>query len=183
MMRQRRLNAILSRVLPGGKVAEIGVYAGTFSRMLITAGYDLIMVDSWLPGDMQPAAYKETRDYHTTLSASSVSSTERMAKAMASRFKNVKIIHADSVAAAEQVADKSLDLAFIDADHSYEGCKRDIEAWAPKVRAGGYIGGHDYGNPDEVHDFSGVDRAVNEFAEKSGRRLETDVDSTWFVRL
>ena len=47
--------------------------------------------------------------------------------------------------AATHFADKSVDFVFVDADHSYEGVKRDIEAWLPKIRQGGVIAGHDYG--------------------------------------
>lgn len=36
-----------------------------------------------------------------------------------------------------------LDLVFIDADHSYEGCRADFEAWAPLVRPGGFVAFHD----------------------------------------
>lgn len=35
------------------------------------------------------------------------------------------------------------DLVFIDADHSYEGAKRDYEIWEPHIRPGGYILMHD----------------------------------------
>ena len=48
------------------------------------------------------------------------------------------------------------DLIFIDADHSYEAVKQDIENWLPKLKKGGTICGHDYGN------WEGVGRAVNE---------------------
>lgn len=53
-------------------------------------------------------------------------------------------IRSDSVAAAANYPDKSVDFVFIDGDHSYEGCKRDIEAWLPKVKDGGILSGHDY---------------------------------------
>ncbi len=33
---------------------------------------------------------------------------------------------------------------FLDADHSYDGVLRDLNAWWPKVVNGGYIGGHDW---------------------------------------
>jgi len=37
-----------------------------------------------------------------------------------------------------------LDLVLIDGDHSREGITKDIDAWYPHVKAGGYIGFHDY---------------------------------------
>lgn len=62
-----------------------------------------------------------------------------------------------SVAAARQVEDGWADFVFIDAGHSYQAAKMDIEAWKPKVRTGGWLGGHDY------HiNHPGVLRAVDE---------------------
>jgi len=37
-----------------------------------------------------------------------------------------------------------VDLVFIDGDHSYKGCKADIEAWLPHIKKGGAIVFHDY---------------------------------------
>lgn len=39
--------------------------------------------------------------------------------------------------------DLPIDLLFIDADHSYEGVKRDWADWVPKVRDGGVVALHD----------------------------------------
>lgn len=50
------------------------------------------------------------------------------------------------------------DLVFIDGDHRYEACRRDIEGYAPLVRPGGILAGHDYGH----RAWPGVQRAVNE---------------------
>ena len=50
-----------------------------------------------------------------------------------------------------------IDFLFIDADHTYEGCKQDILDWMPFVRPGGVICGHDY-----IDMFPGVKRAVHE---------------------
>jgi len=73
----------------------------------------------------------------------------------------------------------SLDLVFLDADHSYEGVRADIAAWLPKVRKGGWIGGHDYDNGEPGYDFSGVRKAVDEaFGD-----VETDANFTWWVRI
>jgi len=55
------------------------------------------------------------------------------------------------------VPDASLDFVFIDADHSYEGVRDDIADWTPKVRAGGWVMGHDF-----APEFPGVEKAVTE---------------------
>jgi hypothetical protein len=55
--------------------------------------------------------------------------------------------------------DGTLDLVFLDADHDYQAVRRDLEAWFPKVKRRGLLGGHDYLHPD----FPGVRRAADEF--------------------
>lgn len=56
---------------------------------------------------------------------------------------------------ADQIANTSQDLIFIDADHSYRGCRGDILAYRPKLTANGLLTGHDI-------DYPGVNQAVNE---------------------
>ena len=65
----------------------------------------------------------------------------------------------DSIAAARAMASRhgSIDLIFIDGDHSYEACWADIHAWAPFVRRGGVMAFHDFGSRAE-----GVTRAIFE---------------------
>lgn len=69
-------------------------------------------------------------------------------------------------------ADNSIDFLFIDADHSYEGVKRDIQMWIPKVRSGGVIAGHDY-------DWEGVKKAVDELFANT---KITPWGSSWLVQ-
>lgn len=57
----------------------------------------------------------------------------------------INVKRKDSSTAAEDYADESIDFVFIDADHTYEGVKKDILAWMPKVKVGGILAGHDYG--------------------------------------
>ena len=63
----------------------------------------------------------------------------------------------DSVEISKQFKDE-IDVLFIDGDHSYEGCKRDIDAWYPFVKKDGVMLFHD---GDESS--PGVVRAVAEF--------------------
>lgn len=89
------------------------------------------------------------------------------------RFKNRIIVLAmPSHEAADHIKDESLDFIFIDADHSYENCKQDIELWVPKVRLGGMISGHDYQTL-----FPGVVKAVDE----SFAAFELAEDSVWYL--
>jgi cephalosporin hydroxylase len=67
-----------------------------------------------------------------------------------------------SVDAAKLYEDNSLDFVFIDGSHEYEFVKEDIEAWYPKVKVGGYLGGHDYINHQMPSGAFGVIQAVNE---------------------
>lgn len=62
-------------------------------------------------------------------------------------------------AEASKLYQKSIDLLFIDGDHSYEGVKEDIRLWLPKVKFGGFVLFHDY-----VGMHAGVKRAVDETA-------------------
>jgi hypothetical protein len=68
---------------------------------------------------------------------------------------NLTVHCADTQASAEDFPDGSFDLVFIDAEHTYEGVRRDIEAWQPKARI--MLAGHDY-----CSQWPDVQRAVNE---------------------
>jgi predicted O-methyltransferase YrrM len=85
-----------------------------------------------------------------------------------------RVLRMGSLEAADQFEDRSLDFVFIDADHTYEGCRADIEAWLPKLKLGGVICGHDYSEG-----FPGVVRAVDEIF---GDIVETQ-RLVWFVDL
>lgn len=68
-------------------------------------------------------------------------------------------LHGDSVAMAKLWDQKlPIGVLFIDGDHSYEGCKRDIDAWFPLVKKNGVMLFHDC---DETS--PGVIQAVAEF--------------------
>ena len=81
-----------------------------------------------------------------------------------------------SVEASKEVEDGSIDIVFIDALHTYEGVRDDLEAWVPKVKVGGIISGHDYnGKPQH----KGVTIAVNERFGKTN--ITTGPDLTWWL--
>jgi hypothetical protein len=171
--RRRRWHVVASRVSAGAVGAEVGVYDGKMSRALFKLIPDLrlFMVDRWLPytadqivGDPGARMPRIDRAEWDRIKARALAAVTGCA---------AKIIQGDSANAAAMIEDGSLDFVFIDGDHSYEGCKRDILAWMPKVRPGGWLMGHDYGLR------AGVTRAVTEL----GVAVELDRDKVWAVRL
>ena len=66
----------------------------------------------------------------------------------------------------------NVDLVFIDADHSYKGCKGDILAYKNKINPGGILSGHDI-------DYPGVNKAVNELVSN----YDVGPNNVWFTNL
>jgi len=60
----------------------------------------------------------------------------------------VKTLVGDTVETAQLYPGRPIRLLLIDADHSYEGVRGDLEAWLPLVAPGGLIVFHDYLIPD-----------------------------------
>ena len=77
------------------------------------------------------------------------------------------LVCAPSVQAASRFEDEFFDFVYIDADHSYEAVRADLEVWWPKLKPGGLFAGHDYDLK-----FSGVKTAVDEFAQRAGLEVQ-----------
>lgn len=159
--------------------AEIGVLNGEMSAQLLRGHglLNLTMVDRWSrhqddPTD--PAFYNRPQNFFDTAYAKALKTTDFAASRR-------RILRKPSIEAAREVKDGSLHFVFIDADHSYESCKADIEAWLPKLLPGGVLGGHDYNRLQYPRE--GVKRAVDEFAASGSHALEMDRDNTWFIHL
>ncbi len=184
---EQRGHAIIKRLPPHAKVAEVGVLLGVLSEYLLRqrSDVDLRMIDSWQTADKQPEAYRATGDAHANhTDAARVADHRRQAANRARYFPGrAHIMAMSSADAAAKVPSGSLDLVFLDADHSYPGVREDLALWVPKVKPGGWIGGHDYQNREPGYDFSGVDRAVEEWAAETGRTIETDLNFTWFAKI
>ena len=90
------------------------------------------------------------------------------------------------------IPDNTLDFCYIDADHSYDSVKNDLDIWLPKIKINGIICGHDY-IEDGLHydqndgkligDF-GVQKAVKEFAARDNWDVyvtESEDYPSWFA--
>jgi SAM-dependent methyltransferase len=88
--------------------------------------------------------------------------------------------------AALTVPDGSVDFVYVDSGpHTYEGNLREIREWWPKVRPGGFMGGHDWEITAlrAVDVFPGVERSVRAFFPADVlSSLKIFPDTSWLVR-
>jgi lipopolysaccharide biosynthesis glycosyltransferase len=147
-------------------VLEIGVFKGHFSEELASRiPQTLHLVDMWEEKPMS-SGDKDGNNVEVIPDAST------LFKSVSHRFrfnKNIKIHRMRSSDFLKLMKPNSLDVAYLDGDHSYEGVKADLEAVLPCVRKHGWIMGHDYEmNMEKArtrYEF-GVKRAVDEFCMK-----------------
>lgn len=155
--RQRKGLALLIQHLPRGiRMAEVGCYSGESAEMFFQIGQidNFIACDIWT-GDAEIC--------EPVFDARLVPYSDRIRK--------LKMTSAEG---ADLIPDQSLDFVYIDAAHDYRNVAIDIDAWLPKVKPGGMIGGHDYNHKK----YPGLVQAVNE------RFISPDFifpDSSWLV--
>lgn len=173
--------------LPTAVGVEVGVYRGALSACVLTALPSVTwhMVDRWEP----PAAdssYAKSGDSVSALSASQFDEVYRDALARVNFAGGRAVIHrGESVVRAQDFDDDSVDLVFIDGDHSVQGVTADLDAWYRKVKTGGWIGGHDWRTPGKAAGYH-VGPAVTAWLEHNGMSddgIELGVDRTWFMRV
>ena len=156
--------------------AEIGVFAGRLSSYLLRTHPNLFlyMVDKWEPYDSGSSASlsgDNLMDLPDHLWTFAYAYAKGRTSNVASRR---EIIRKDSVEAAGDIEDESLDFVFIDADHSFEGASRDLKAWIPKVKPGGLVTGHDF----DAKDYPGW--GVREALEIHGpKKILTSLNGVW----
>lgn len=163
------------------QVAEIGVFAGDTSRRLLQRrDLTLLMVDSWRGAGESYVG--DSGDWHATLTQQQQDEFyKKTVEAVKFAGERAQIHRCTSQGAAALAPPGYFDCVFIDADHSYEGAKADIESWAPKVKPGGWLAGHDYENTDFPK--FGVTQAVQEWAQREGLSVELGDNFTWFIRI
>ncbi len=138
-----------------GRVVEIGAFRGVSTEVLSGYAREVVAVDVWGGRPEIEAEFKK----------------------LLGRRSNVSVLREMSPGAASNFADGSLDLVYIDGSHQYANVVNDIRAWVPKIRAGGWISGHDY-----TSDICGGDvvSAVNDLLGPPWRIFP---DGSWLVRV
>lgn len=135
--------------------AEIGVYKGEFSEILLayTLPKKLHLIDCWQhqispdgPGD--PISQEHL---------------EGMFRALSRCYEEdprIAITRGVSPEIASEFPDGYFDWIYLDANHSYLSVRRDLIAWYPKIKPGGFFCGHDYVN--ENYNLQ-AKKAIDEF--------------------
>lgn len=111
--------------------AEIGVAQGTYTQKLLEGmpGLHLYAVDPWQPYQRISQAVCDERK-------------ARYAERVSGY--NVSILPMASLEASFLIDDGALDFVYVDGDHRFDAVMLDLILWAPKVRPGGIVAGHDY---------------------------------------
>jgi len=159
--------------------AEVGCANGTTSHRVLKncPGFHLFAIDKWEKIERGPEAEGVgggrfvDENYKGCYNWDPVEGWKRFNRACRPYSDRLTILRGDSVDMASHVVDGSLDIVFIDADHRYDGVLRDLAAWAPKLKEGGVLCGHD------IH-LPGVLRAVTE---KVPDFKEAGIDHVWYA--
>lgn len=129
---------------------ELGVFEGRNAlRLLNNLNIGMLyLIDIW-----EPKYYDIPKDYYSIV------------EKLFENSHNISIFREKTSQAVNRFFDNTLDFVYVDADHSYKGCKEDIELWYPKLKEKGILTGHDYyAVPD-------VKKAVDEFVIKNNFKL------------
>ena len=163
--------------------AEIGVLKGTLSTALLQQFPNLFlwMVDSWTAASPDSRYYQSRDTTARQSNAQHLSNLQEAFERTSFAADRRVLMRCESVVAASSLPDESLDFVFIDADHTLEAVNSDISSWWPKIRTGGILAGHDYGDRRNRLGFFGVNRAVDEFAARLGLALELNPGSVWSI--
>lgn len=139
--------ALVGRLPTGGIVAEVGTLHGEFAREILRLAQ---------PGELHLIDHEIHPHVH------------ELANDPAFRDR-LHVHHSDSVAALDSFPDQYFDWIYIDAQHAYDGVKRDIQSARRKVTRDGFLVFNDYimWSYVEMEPY-GVVAAVNELCIEDG---------------
>ncbi len=163
---------------------EVGVHRGATSAQLLRSFLllTLAMVDLWGEwNDITPHTLEEQKQYRQEAMTSTLFAESRRWVIDEESTKAAMLLSADDGTYKSQRLLRqykehrdNADFVFIDADHSYEACTRDMEAWWPVTET--LFCGHDYGKPE-----FGVTQAVTEFCEKHDVTVNVAEGHIWWI--
>ena len=156
-----------------GLIVEVGFFAGRCTSI------------------MAPICRKNNSVFHTIDNCQGADIKDPATKAQRKRDmrsvfdKNMKIMglseyiivhQMDGAKAAQLFDEESVDFCFLDASHVAADVQKDIDAWWPTIKKGGFLGGHDY-------QWDSVRGVVNGFAAIYDKKAKLSKDKQcWLIR-
>lgn len=117
-------------------ICEIGSYLGASACFLAAGASEVIgkpvavhCIDTWDNKGMTEGPRNTWDEFEKNIA----------------RYENLIITHRGKSVDVAHDFNQQIDLLFLDGDHSYEGCRTDVEGWLPHLKSGGLIIMHDYG--------------------------------------
>lgn len=148
-------------IKPDWTGVEIGVWLAFSARHLLRRCAFMHLIDPCHPYEGNPDSdvYANEREIAHRLSA------------FRDRYRFIKGM-------SHEVHDQipEVDFVFVDGNHTYDYVARDIALYWPKVKSGGFLSGHDWGEG-----FPDVIRAVHEFSANEQLPIEIHNDC-WLIR-
>jgi hypothetical protein len=180
--RRLRRQRLLDQLPKHAVCAEVGVWKGDFSERIleVVRPARLHLIDPWQA--VEDEGYEGAK-YGGQL-AEGQKDMDALYAHVLKRFDRerrkgiVEVHRLSSSEAAKHFGDGELDFVYIDGNHRYEFVKADLDAYAAKVRPGGFLAGDDYGV--EGWWENGVTRAVDEFV-RSGAATVVSLDDRQFL--
>ncbi|MFA5050999.1 MAG: class I SAM-dependent methyltransferase [Patescibacteria group bacterium] len=152
----REYRRLVEKIPQGGLLVELGVWKGkslcSVADIILRKKIRVIAVDTFKGTDSEGEAHKFAKEFNLR---------EEFEKNIKNFFGEFALVGTDikifemTTNEASVLVKEEIDLLFIDAGHTYEDVKQDIENWYPKVK--GTIAGHDYSQ-----NWKGVIKAVDE---------------------
>ena len=175
-----RVNRKLAEEVHNGQIVEIGVFGGAsiFSiiDICIKNSTKITGIDPWellVPADEHGSKLSNVRfrkenleDAHNNL---------QMICDELNYNEHVKLIKNFSHLGVNQFEDKSIDLLYIDGEHTYNAVTLDLNLWFPKMKDGSTIWGDDFWK-------GGVKKAVADFCKDKNLKFIKDKNS-FIIRL
>ena len=162
---------MLYEVQRNGKIAELGVYKGDFAQEILDQcePEELTLIDLWQNHDIQSGDADgnnlqfQNGSYLFDVVCEKFTSNPkvRIKKGLTSLI----LLYPDDY----------FDMVYIDADHSFDAVRKDLENAYQKTKNGGIIMGHDYeynlSKTKNIHYF-GVKAAVTDFCQCKNLKID-----------
>lgn len=170
------LGFVLNEMGLTGEMAEIGVCRGHYSKEVLSVwkGKRYHCIDPWRVQDA--SVYLETQQ-----SAEDQESFYQGVVALAREDSRVNIIRELSPEAERHFTLNQLDCVYLDGNHCYKAVMADLDAWWPKVRIGGILGGHDFQNKTDEGWFCEVFSAVMRWTNEHGKVFYVSPCGSWWI--